>query len=557
MLVYNIKQEGYYMNKKALVISTVALTLTATSLVGCSDSKSGDAQTSSSPLTSASARAMNLSMSFYDRGTIAPDLGTAENNIWTKFIQEKTGVNLKISPVPRAESVNKLNTLVASGSAPDVILEYDVGFRNQLYLQKQIMPIGDLIDKHSTTYKQLLDKFPLLKKLSTRDDGKIYDFGRILGYVPYSYTVIRQDWLDKMKLTAPKTADELFQVAKAFATQDPDGNGKKDTYGMNLAGGGSLIDPMFQNVTWIIKDGKWVKDWDRAEAANAFRKKLFDEGIVDKDFLTDKNGKKAEQDFVTGKIGIYTGAGSYKVFTSLYETLRKNVPDAKLVAIALPSSQYGSFSPDFNPPVQLTGVLNAKTKDPEAAIKVIDYLSSPEWVKTTYSGIEGTHYKLDNGKEVPINADKNKKELDWLGDFRMLGGQYVYNEFDTTMKGFDQNNPLQKEFYDLGKDIFSLNISKDRPLASIMLGGFMPTLPADMQFISKNLLDSASNPIGDLWNKAIVSGASYSSAQAKQDAIKIWEKSDGNKLEAWYQDWYTKNKDTMVTQNDLFSMNFN
>ncbi|MEC0270103.1 extracellular solute-binding protein, partial [Paenibacillus anseongense] len=497
------------MNKKALVISTVALTLTATSLAGCSDSKTGEAQTSTKPAASASARAMSLSMSFYDRGTIAPDLGTAENNIWTKFIQDKTGINLKISPVPRAESVNKLNTLVASGSAPDVILEYDVGFRNQLYLQKQIMPIGDLIEKNSTTYKQLLNKFPLLKKLSTRDDGKIYDLGRILGYVPYSYTVIRQDWLDKMKLSVPKTADELFQVAKAFATQDPDGNGKKDTYGLNMAGGGNLIDPMFQNVTWILKDGKWVKDWDRAEAANAFRKKLFDEGIVDKDFLTDKNGKKAEQDFVTGKIGIYTAAGSYKVFTSQYETLRKNVPDAKLVAIALPSSQFGSFSPDFNPPVQLTGVLNAKTKDPEAAIKMIDYLSSPEWVKTTYSGIEGTHYKVENNKEVPINAEKNKKELDWLGDFRMLGGQYVYNEFDTTMKGFDQSNPLQKEFYDLGKDVFSLNITKDRPLASITLGGFMPTLPADMQFISKNLLDSTSNPIGDLWNKAIVSGSSY------------------------------------------------
>ncbi|MBP1965682.1 extracellular solute-binding protein [Paenibacillus aceris] len=545
------------MNKKALVISTVALTLTATSLVGCSDSKTGEAQTSSTPLTSASARAMSLSMSFYDRGTIAPDLGTAENNIWTKFIQEKTGINLKISPVPRAESVNKLNTLVASGSAPDVILEYDVGFRNQLYLQKQIMPIGDLIEKNSTTYKQLLNKFPLLKKLSTRDDGKIYDLGRILGYVPYSYTVIRQDWLDKMKLSVPKTAEELFQVAKAFATQDPDGNGKKDTYGLNMAGGGNLIDPMFQNVTWILKDGKWVKDWDRAETANAFRKKLFDEGIVDKDFLTDKNGKKAEQDFVTGKIGIYTAAGSYKVFTSQYETLRKNVPDAKLVAIALPSSQYGSFSPDFNPPVQLTGVLNAKTKDPEAAIKMIDYLSSPEWIKTTYSGIEGTHYKVENSKEVPINADKNKKELDWLGDFRMLGGQYVYNEFDTTMKGFDQSNPLQKEFYDLGKEVFSLNITKDRPLASITLGGFMPTLPADMQFISKNLLDSTSNPIGDLWNKAIVSGSSYTSAQAKQDAINLWKKSDGDKLEAWYQDWYTKNKDTMVSQNDLLSMNFN
>lgn len=548
------------MNKKALVISTVALTLTATSLVGCSESKTGEAQTSSSPSPKVSAGPKNVSMSFYDRGTIAPELGTAENNIWTKFIQEKTGVNIKISPVPRAESVNKLNTLIASGSAPDVILEYDLGFRNQMYLQKQIMPIGDLVEKYSTTYKQLLVKFPLLKKLSTRDDGKVYDFGRVLGYVPFSYTVIRQDWLDKMKLTVPQTSDELFQVAKAFATQDPDGNGKKDTYGMNMVsavGGGNIIDPMFQNVTWIIQDGKWVKDWDRAEAANEFRKKLFDEGIVDKDFLTDKNGKKAEQDFVTGKTGIYIAGGSYKAFTTQYETLRKNVPDAKLVAIALPSSQYGTFIPEFNPPVQLTGVLNAKTKDPEAAIKVVDYLSSPEWVKTTYSGVEGTHFKVENNKEVPINVDKNKKELDWLGDFRMLGGQYVNNEFDTALKGFDQNNPLQKEFYDLGKQIFSLNINKDRPLASITLPGFMPSLPADMQFISKNLLDLTGNPITDLWSKAIVSGASYTSAQAKQDAINIWKKSDGDKLEAWYQDWYVKNKDTMISQKDLLSMNFN
>ena len=544
------------MIKKALSLSTLAVMATVMALAGCSNGKSAESgKSSGSPSSSSSAANHSMSMSFYDRGSIAPDVGTPENNLWTKFLSDKTGISLKVVPIPRGESVQKLNTLVASGSAPDLILEYDPGFRNQLYLQKQNMPIDDLIEEYSTTYKELMIKFPLLKKLGTHDDGKLYEVGRVLGYVPNMYMVIRQDWLDKLNLTAPTTVDELYQVAAAFATQDPDDNGKKDTYGINLVGGGNSIDQMFQNVNWILQDGKLVKDWDRAEAANAFRKKLFDDGIVDKDFLNDKNGKKAEQDFVTGKTGIYTAAGSYKVFTSLYETLRKNVPEAKLTAIALPASSFGHFSPDFNTPVQMTGMLNAKTEDPEAAIKMIDYLSSPEWVKTTYSGIEGTHYKLEDGKEVPIDAEKNKKELDWLGDFRMLGGQYVNNEFDTALLSFDQSKPFEKELYDLGKQIFSLNITKERPLAVITLPGFLPTLPADMQFISKNLLDGGT-PIQDLWNKAIVSGTSYTTEQAKADAMNLWKKSDGDKLEAWYQDWYENNKDTIATQDDILTMDF-
>lgn len=50
----------------------------------------------------------------------------------------------------------------------------------------------------------------------------------------------------------PKTPEELLNVAKAFAEQDPDGNGKKDTYGVALSSFGNLIDYMFQNVDWVL-----------------------------------------------------------------------------------------------------------------------------------------------------------------------------------------------------------------------------------------------------------------------------------------------------------------
>ena len=48
--------------------------------------------------------------------------------------------------------------------------------------------------------------------------------------------LIRSDWLAKLNLQAPKTWDDVVAVAKAFTTQDPDGNGKADTYGIAVPG---------------------------------------------------------------------------------------------------------------------------------------------------------------------------------------------------------------------------------------------------------------------------------------------------------------------------------
>ena len=64
-------------------------------------------------------------------------------------------------------------------------------------------------------------------------DGKHYG-------IPYSRQaqtlMIRKDWLEKLGLKAPTTWPEMLGVAKAFATADPDGDGKADTYGMVVPG---------------------------------------------------------------------------------------------------------------------------------------------------------------------------------------------------------------------------------------------------------------------------------------------------------------------------------
>lgn len=482
-----------------------------------------------------------ITVSMYDRGNIPPEIGTVEKNLWTEWINETVMVNYV--PIPRWESVQKLNALLAAGDGPDLILDYDGGYRNQLYLQKQIMPIDEMIDQYSGDYKALLDEFPLLRQLGTKADGKLYEFGRLLGYIPGAYLFIRQDQLDELGLTVPETMEDAYEVMKAFVSKNP------SSFGTNLSGYG-WMDTAFQNTTWVIENGEMVRDWDRIAAVTSYKKRLFDEGLVDKDFLTDKNGEKALQDFLQGKTLMFGYMGNAMQVYNNYEILKQNNPDAEMAVIALPRSEFGQFSPFFNDPVQMTGVVNIKAKDQQSIMKYVDLLSSESVAHTLKYGQEGIHYKMEDGKEVTIDQEKYEKEVSWLGDFRMLGSQHIINEFTRYMDDLDQSDAFDKEVYGLLEQAYQLYISEDRPLPEVTK--YMPGLPENVQFIVSN----ANEPIADLWNRAIVGGNNVPVAKAVEDAKTLWNKSDGQKVEQFYADWYKENKDTWVFTKDLYDMNF-
>ncbi|MFB9279093.1 extracellular solute-binding protein [Cohnella cellulosilytica] len=538
--------------KKAGMLAATAALASSVALAGCSKNEgNGGVGGSAKPSGSEGQPAVPaITVSMYDRGNVPPEAGTIVDNLWTRWVNEESGVKVTYSPVPRWESVVKYNALLAAGDAPDLILEYDADFRNQLYLQKQIIPLDDMIEK-SGEYKALMEKFPLLRTLGTKSDGKIYEFGRVLGYIPGTFLFIREDWLEKLNLKAPETTDEAFEVMKAFAKDDPDNNGKPDTYGTNLSGAG-WISTAFQDTGWVIEDGVMVKDWERVKAATAYKKRLFDEGLVDKDYLTDKNGEKSLQDFVSGKVGLFAYSGNVVQVYNNYETLKKNVPDAKLAILAFPRSEYGRFSPEFNPPIQMSGVVNVKAKSPEGVMRYVDFMSAESTIHTFKYGLPDVHYKMEDGTEVILDQDKYDKEVSWLGDFRMLGGQYLINEYDKYLTDLDQSKPLDKEVYDMMTKARELYISKERPVPSITHGQYMPGLPNDLQFIANN----TNTPISDLLGKAIVSGGGYTTEQALTEAQDLWTKSGGAKLEQWYAQWYQENKDTWVFADDLYSMVF-
>ncbi|NBD24684.1 type 2 periplasmic-binding domain-containing protein [Paenibacillus glycinis] len=494
-----------------------------------------------------------ISSTIYDRSNVPSTEGTTEENRWTKWINANGPVDVKYVAVPRYESRQKLNVLFASASAPDLIFEYDQYIKNPLYDQKQLMPIDDMIDKYSTDYKAMLAEYPILKKVGTKSDGKLYEFARLNEVVPIHAILIREDWLKKLNLQVPTTTEEMYRVAKAFTEQDPDGNGKKDTYGMALSlQSGIVIDQVFQATNWIVKDGGVTRNWDNFKAVAEFKKRLFDEGIVDKDYLNDKNGVKAKQDFINGKIGIYPIQLDWYSFTiNELASLKKNVPDAVVTPIPYPASPAGQFNPAYTNPVQATAVVNAHAKDPEAVMHYVDFLVKPETVKMLKYGVENEHWKLGpNGCPQVIDTDKTKTEVSYDVDLQMLSSGILDAKCGKIANKFNPDNPIEKEGLAMFTKAMDIYMDPNKPYVEITHPEHMPQIPKDIDAISANL----TKPIADIWVKAILGGKDYTPEKALADAKATWEKGDGKKVEAWFSNWWTNDSQNAFLAKDIIDM---
>ncbi|MCK9479016.1 MAG: extracellular solute-binding protein [Firmicutes bacterium] len=476
--------------------------------------------------------AKQISAMVLDRGLITTDEGSYEKNRWTQLINEESGVEVKWVPVPSAAAQlrEKLNVLIASNSAPDVITSFDRLFIARLANEGVIMPIEELMNKHSNEYKKYLEQNPQLMPELIFDDGQMYAIGSKRGaeLVANHAMFIRRDWLDKLSLTAPTTDEELIKTAKAFKEMDPDGNGKDDTYGIAFQFLFPVAEAMYQgNTLWYANGNKleYGPVSERYLDVLTFLKRIYDEGLIDPEFFTDPNSVKIKQAWNKGKAGIYFAQFN----SSGYREVMQNEPSAVIEPLEPVATKYGrnGLWQEVSPRMYVT--LNKGTKEPEAAMKFFDWMISDGWHKLQF-GIEGTHYNMVDGIPKTINKEKNNKEVMYAISYMFLTQGNITSDYYEMMAEEDSISQAEAKLTGKSQDAavkypFRRDIPFDPPLPEVseLWAEFKPVLE-------------------EIRVKMMVSGADYTPEMALNNLRNEWNRLGGGEVERAVNEWYLKNK---------------
>lgn len=395
----------------ALVLTACLL---AALLAGCSSgSKSGTANDPSASPSNAGASATPGAKTVI---TVAvqsqPGVEDRKTNQFTKMLENKFNVDMKFVELPADinEAKTKLALMVSSGTAlPDIVnipldevTAYD-------YASKGVFVKLDNYYKDpavAVNYNSIVDpdKSFIYNNLKLAD-GSVYALPNYvaLNWNEGSYRAwINSEWLEKLKLKMPATTDDLYNVLKAFAEKDPNGNGKKDEIGMVGSKNGWGQNPMVYLMNSFIyanpdkgylnvEAGKVVASFIQPEWKQGleYMNKLVKDGLLSPlSFTQDSNQLKALVNVEGGMAGVTT-SGSYSLYTPA-------ILHNKMALLAPVKGPGGKAFTPYNPTLpSRMWFITKDSKNPKLAFQIGDYMLNQEVSKISRYGEKGVDWSDD------------------------------------------------------------------------------------------------------------------------------------------------------------------
>lgn len=252
-----------------------------------------------------------------------------DDAVLKKYYEEMFNVKFDLLNLDNQNITELLNLKFAGGDIPDYIANgIDINNLPQYVKQGVLMEITpeliealapDLYEKATAVNPNWLDY--------AKVDGKIYGLPEMRNDIGRYATVWRGDWLENVGITkVPDTLEEFEEAFYKFAHEDPDGNGKHDTYGLSFSGLAVIFGaygylPGFsphawQDWFWHERDGELVFGAVQPEMKEALAliHKWYKDGVLDPEFITGENmgGYWAlSHAFVNGRIGFSSHGNFY------------------------------------------------------------------------------------------------------------------------------------------------------------------------------------------------------------------------------------------------------
>lgn len=312
--------------------------------------------------------------------------------------EELTGIELEIIQPDHDAYYDVLQQQIASGEWPDLMIlssTYYTAYANEgvLWDMTDAWEASDLKASGRIKSEGVIDGLRL--------DGRLYGFPD--GFGGGCVTYVKKAWLDAVNMEAPTTWEEYAAMCDAFVNNDPDGDGKKDTYAVTAAGFVGTEAPyinylpeFYQDAypSFVQKDGQWVDGFTQPEMKAALERMAegYAKGWIDPTTLTNgtKDCRNKYYDDTTGVFTYWSGTWA----TNLKTNLEKNNLPGDLVALeplkgADGNSLYQYI--DRTPPVW---AISSTCENPEGVFKYfVETLMDGQDVQFMWTyGVEGVHW---------------------------------------------------------------------------------------------------------------------------------------------------------------------
>ena len=331
--------------------------------------------------------------------------------------------NTTVQVVLSENTVDSRNLMFASGDLPDIIQMTGLDFLQYLSTG-YFRPLDDLLPTYA----------PNIWKNTSADGWKFMTVqGKIYAY-PYEanrikhYAYVRSDWLDNLGIDLSRnqdygnfggkviTVDEYRDILIKFTRNDPDKNGRNDTYGMgatarktnfdwnNIYGAfggipGHYYEANGRVIPWIVTD--------QYRQGLQYLNSLWREGVIDPEIFLNNNDQ-ARQKMINSVSGSVVGEWWSSAHTLQVDGLQALVPDAEFIPIWLTSNDGKTFGSPDNGLISNTWSISTTSKNPEKALSFCDFFNDDAGYYWAWYGLEGLDYTMVDGYPQRTEAGLTK-----------------------------------------------------------------------------------------------------------------------------------------------------
>ncbi len=327
-------------------------------------------------------------------------------------IMKRTGVTIELVDATNTPE-KTLEMMQINKTYPDIILMEQGEMVNRFIQAGVFLPLNDLIEEYGSNISEMYGD---ILERSRSEDGTNYWLANWYGEDTDASAgvLMRKDYLtelvgeERAESTEPFTLSEYTELLRAFKELHPEVDGKEsipldldgegDTYEMTLKGifGMKTYEEDEEgNLTYLPASEQYRE-------ALLYMNSLFTEGLLSDEWMIDRTEKWISS-LKSG--AVFSTWCSYWDTDEANELLKSRYrEDAQFYCYKVVADDLDVTETTFNGRSILgwdaIGITD-NCSNPEAAIKVLDFLASEEGQYLLLWGVEGDTWNLENGVHVP------------------------------------------------------------------------------------------------------------------------------------------------------------